>query len=139
MGFMAGQAGLGFRQGLMNRLAGVIFRIVALKAQVPHGCLKQFALGGGVGIVASDAAVGLERGMHDGLVHPDLLLGMAFVAALVAALLQQQLGDHAMAEVALLAVFLLCRGVHVGKGQHFFCKLGMAVQTLLLREPSTGP
>ena len=57
--------------------------------------------------MATGAFPAFECAMHEGFVHPDFLFGVALVADLIACFFQQQLGNDAVSEVAILTFFFL--------------------------------
>jgi hypothetical protein len=103
MGAVAGQTGC-FLQRLVNRFLLKLFRFVTLETEVTKRCLQKALLWGSMWIVAANTLIFLERRVQHRFVHPDFVPGMTAVAALVAGNLQQQLGNHSVAQMALLAL-----------------------------------
>ena len=87
-----------------------------------------------VGVVAGDALAVLQHRVDVRLVHADRLLLVAPVAEGVAALLQEELRDEAVPEVAVLALPVLHRLVRVLQGGELVGRRLVAVEALLLLE-----
>ena len=84
--------------------------------------------------MAERAVSGLQGRMDVWLCQPYLLLAVAGKAESVARLLQQQLRNYPVTDMAILALLLLDDGVNTLHAEVFFCKFGVAVETVLLHE-----
>jgi hypothetical protein len=105
---------------------------VALIAELAPFGLEQVIGLRRVGIMAERAlSSSLQGCVNMCLVHPDLFFGMACVADLVPDILENELGDNAVAEVAILAFLFFYDRVHIFHRKVLLCKLGMAIKTVL--------
>ena len=91
----------------------VAFLLVALVAKLGTFRLQEVTRLGGVRVMARGAFPARQCGVNIGLVHPDFLLAVAGVADLVALFLEDQPRNDPVADMALLAFFLLGHGVHI--------------------------
>jgi hypothetical protein len=106
--------------------------LMAAKAQIVTGRVKQMGLIRGMRIVTIDAFPALQGGMNPFFVYPDLFSLMTSHAELIALFFEQQLGKHPMPQMAVLAFLFLDDGMYIGHGKVFGFKIGMAVQALFL-------
>jgi hypothetical protein len=78
-----------------------------------------------MGIVALGAFTYFQGGVHHRFVKSYFLFFMAGIAHLIPRIFKQQLGDYAVAQVAILALFLLDRAVHISHPEVSVGKLGV--------------
>lgn len=92
VGVMADPAPLLLENRMNDLLLIGVFRM-ALIAGLRAFCLEEMSPAGGVRVVAGGAFAGLQRGMHLGLVQPDLFFCVAGEAKVVPVFFQQELRD----------------------------------------------
>lgn len=131
---VAGQASLLF-QGGVNDLFLELFPVVALIAQLAALGLEQVGGIGGMGIVALGAFPLLESAMDIGFIHANRLLGMALQAKRIAGFLEQQLGNDAMAEVAVMALAFPGHRMHTFFGKIGLGKFFVTIETRFFLKP----
>jgi len=82
--------------------------------------------------MAVHAFSAFQRGVNIFFVQPDLLCLVTGQTDLVASFFQDQLGQNAVPQVAVLAFFFLNDDMHILHGKVLAFKLGMAIQAFLL-------
>jgi hypothetical protein len=82
-------------------------------------------------VVALNAFFFLQGRMHIGLVQPDLLFAVAWIANFISLFLQEHLGDQTMPKVALLTFFLLDDRVDILHPHVLIRKLFVAIEAIL--------
>ena len=87
-----------------------------------------------MGIVTQRTLPGFQGGVDAGTVHADLFLAVALVAELITGLLQQQFGNHPMAEMTFLTLVVLEYRVDIFQSLVFFSGCAMTVEAFLFGE-----
>jgi hypothetical protein len=115
-------------------LLGVVLLLVALEADRVPFCTQKVRRVGCMRVVARDAALALQGRVDSGDVELHVLDAMAFVAELVPTILEKQLPDDPVAQVAGVALPVLDDLVNAVLGEILLDELVVTVQALLLLE-----
>ena len=113
-----------------------IFLFMALVAKFTAFCLEKISGRRCMGIVAIDASSFFQGGVHHRFVETYLVWLVAGIAHLIPGILEQQLGNYTVPQMATLAFFLLDGSVHIFHPQVGIGKLGVTVETVLAGEGS---
>lgn len=119
-------------QDFMRYFLLVVLLLVALGADSRAFLLKQMGYRGRMGIMTIRAFPCPHSRVHFSLVQSHFFYGMARVAKIILGFLQEQLGNLAVPEMAVLAFFLFHHLVHIFHAEILVGKFFMAIQTLLL-------
>jgi hypothetical protein len=113
-----------------------IFLFMALVAKFTAFCLEKMSRRRCMGIVAVGASSFCQGGVHHRFVETYLVWLVAGIAHLIPGILEQQLGNYTVPQMATLAFFLLDGSVHIFHPQVGVGKLGVTVETVLAGEGS---
>lgn len=123
---------------LMNDLFSKALFFVTLETSFIPFRLQQVAELGSVGVMALNAFPPGQGRMHAGFIHPYLLFAVAGIADFISFLFQDQFGYETVAEMTILAFFLLDGGMDIFHYQIFVGKFFVAVETALADKPSSS-
>jgi hypothetical protein len=112
----------------------IVFLLVALIAYVVPLRLEQMGVLGRVGVVTEGAFPHFQGNMDARLIHRDLVFGMTAKADLIPLLLEKQLGNDAVPEVAIFTFLFFDHRVHIFQGEILVGKFFVAVHALFLGE-----
>lgn len=119
----------------MNNLFLVILLFVTQITGLIAFCFHQVASLRSMGIMAEDAFASIYRCMNVGLIQSQFFSTVAGETDLVSFLLEQELRNHTMPQVAVLALSLLDHGVDILHAHVFVHKFLVAVKTFPSGKP----
>lgn len=123
---MAPFAAVGLKWLMYHFLFELLLRVALITKIAPFG-FKQVIRLRCVRVMAERTLPIFQRCVNMSLVGPDLLLAVTGIAGLIPDILQNELGDDAVAEMAILAFFFFDDNVHIFHRKIFLLEFSMAV------------